>query len=91
MHRKLALVPGRDERDAAVQRVDHWHYAEHYCSARYGGHGRQVLEQEAGKEPCGVSQTDSFFPGSPIDFTLKLKEKADAYHTGCFDTFNMKS
>jgi hypothetical protein len=50
-----------------------------------------VLEQEAGKEPCGVSQTDSFFPGSPIDFTLKLKEKADAYHTGCFDTFNMKS
>jgi hypothetical protein len=50
-----------------------------------------VLEQQAGKEPCGTSQTDSFPPGSHINFTVKLKEKANAYHFGCFDTFSMKS
>jgi hypothetical protein len=50
-----------------------------------------VLEQQAGKEPCGASQTDSFSPGSHINVTVKLREQANAYHFGCFDTFNMKS
>jgi hypothetical protein len=49
------------------------------------------LEQPAGKEPCGVSQGDSFSPGSHINFTVRLHEAANAYHFGCFDTFSMKS
>lgn len=49
------------------------------------------LEQPAGKEACGASQTDSFSPGSHINFTVKLREQANAYHFGCFDTFSMKS
>jgi hypothetical protein len=49
------------------------------------------LEQPAGKEPCGASQTDSFSPGSHINVTVKLREQANAYHFGCFDTFSMKS
>jgi hypothetical protein len=49
------------------------------------------LEQAAGKEPCGTSQTDSFSPGSHINVTAKLREQANAYHFGCFDTFSMKS
>ena len=49
------------------------------------------LTQPAGQENCGVSQTDSFSPGSHINFTVRLHEQADAYHFGCFDTFSMKS
>jgi hypothetical protein len=49
------------------------------------------LSQPAGKENCGVSQTDSFSPGSHINVTVKLSEKAGAYHDGCFDSFSMKS
>jgi hypothetical protein len=49
------------------------------------------IEQPAGKEPCGTSQTDSFAPGSHINVTAKLREQANAYHFGCFDTFSMKS
>jgi hypothetical protein len=49
------------------------------------------LTQPAGKEPCGTSQTDSFSPGSHINITVTLKEQANAYHFGCFDTFSMKS
>ena len=45
----------------------------------------------AGREPCGAGQTFSFSPGSPIDFTVILREAATAYHRACFDTFNMKS
>ena len=40
---------------------------------------------------CGASQTDSFAPGSHINVTVKLREQANAYHDGCFDTFSMKS
>lgn len=50
-----------------------------------------VLSQPAGKEACGASQTDSFSPGSHINVTVKLREQANAYHDGCFDTFSMKS
>ena len=49
------------------------------------------LEQPAGKEPCGVSQGDSFSPGSHINFIVRLHEQPNAYHFGCFDTFSMKS
>ena len=49
------------------------------------------LTQPAGKEPCGVSQADSFSPGGHIVFTVRLHEQPDAYHFGCFDTFSMKS
>lgn len=49
------------------------------------------LEQPAGKEACGTSQTDSFSPGSHLNVTAKLREHADAYHFGCFDTFSMNS
>lgn len=49
------------------------------------------IEQPAGKEACGTSQTDSFSPGSHINFTVKLREQANAYHFGCFDTFSTKS
>jgi hypothetical protein len=49
------------------------------------------LEQPAGKEACGASQADSFSPGSHINVTVKLREQANAYHFGCFDTFSMKS
>jgi hypothetical protein len=49
------------------------------------------LSQPAGKDNCGVSQTDSFSPGSHINVTVKLSEKANAYHFGCFDSFSMKS
>jgi len=49
------------------------------------------LEQPAGKEPCGVSQADSFSPGSHINFIVRLHEQPNAYHFGCFDTFSMKS
>ena len=49
------------------------------------------ITQPAGKEPCGTSQTDSFSPGSHINVTAKLREHADAYHFGCFDTFSMNS
>jgi hypothetical protein len=45
----------------------------------------------SGREGCGTSQTFSFSPGSPIDFTVILREAATAYHGACFDTFNMKS
>jgi len=34
--------------------------------------------QPAGKEPCGVSQTDSFSPGSHINFTVRLHEQPSA-------------
>ena len=44
-----------------------------------------------GKENCGVSQTDSFSPGSHINVTVRLHEQPNAYHFGCFDTFSMKS
>src|SRR5215469_7139595 len=40
----------------------------------------------AGREPCGAGQTFSFSPGSPIDFTVILREAATAYHRACFDT-----
>lgn len=49
------------------------------------------IEQPAGKEPCGARQTDSFSPGSHISVTVKLREQPNAYHFGCFDTFNVKS
>ena len=49
------------------------------------------LTQPAGKEACGISQTDSFSPGSHINFTVRLHEQPNAYHFGCFDTFSMKS
>ena len=49
------------------------------------------LKQPAGKENCGVSQGDSFSPGSHINFTVRLHEQPNAYHFGCFDTFSMKS
>ena len=49
------------------------------------------LTQPAGKEACGTSQTDSFSPGNHISATVKLREQADAYHFGCFDTFSMRS
>jgi hypothetical protein len=49
------------------------------------------IEQPAGKEPCGASQTNSFAPGGHINVTVKLREQANAYHFGCFDTFSMKS
>jgi hypothetical protein len=49
------------------------------------------ITQPAGKEPCGASQTDSFSPGSHINVTVKLREQANAYHFGCFDTFSLKS
>ena len=49
------------------------------------------LEQPAGKEPCGVSQGDSFSPGSHINFTVRLHEQPNAYHFGCFDTFSVRS
>jgi hypothetical protein len=49
------------------------------------------LTQPAGQERCGVSQPESFSPGSHINFTVRLHEAADAYHSGCFDTFSMKS
>jgi hypothetical protein len=49
------------------------------------------LTQPAGKEACGTSQTDSFSPGSHISVTVKLREQANAYHFGCFDTFSMRS
>ena len=50
-----------------------------------------VLSMPAGKESCGTSQTDSFSPGSHINVTVKLREQANAYHFGCFDTFSMRS
>jgi len=49
------------------------------------------IEQPAGKEPCGANQTDYFSPGRHINVTVKLREQANAYHFGCFDTFSMKS
>ena len=49
------------------------------------------LTQPAGKEACGTSQTDSFSPGNHISATVKLREQANAYHFGCFATFNMSS
>ena len=49
------------------------------------------LEQPAGKEPCGTSQTGSCSPGSHINVTAKVREQPNAYHFGCFDTFSMKS
>ena len=49
------------------------------------------LEQPAGKEPCGISQTDSFSLGSHISVTVKLSEQANVYHFGCFDNFSMMS
>jgi hypothetical protein len=49
------------------------------------------IEQPAGKEACGTSQTGSFSPGSNINVTVKLREQADTYHFGCFDTFSMRS
>ena len=49
------------------------------------------LTQPAGKEACGTSQTDSFSPGNHISATVKLREQADAYHFGCFDTFSLRS
>jgi hypothetical protein len=49
------------------------------------------LTQPAGKEACGTSQTGSFSPGSNINVTVKLREQADTYHFGCFDTFSMRS
>ena len=49
------------------------------------------LEQPAGKEPCGTSQTGSFSPGSHINVTVKLSEQANTYHFACFDTFSMRS
>ena len=49
------------------------------------------LTQPAGQERCGVSQPDSFSPGSHINFTVRLHEQPNAYHSGCFDTFSMKS
>lgn len=48
------------------------------------------LGQPAGKDSCGVSQAYSFSRGSHINVTVKLREQADAYHFGCFDTFSMK-
>ena len=50
-----------------------------------------VLSMPAGKESCGTSQTDSFSPGNHISATVKLREQADAYHFGCFDTFSLRS
>ena len=49
------------------------------------------LTQPAGKENCGISQTDPFSPGSHINVTVRLHEQPNAYHSGCFDTFSMKS
>ena len=49
------------------------------------------ITQPAGKEACGTSQTSSFSPGSHINVAVKLREQADAYHFGCFDTFSMRS
>ena len=49
------------------------------------------LTQPAGKENCGISQTDPFSPGSHINVTVRLHEQPNAYHFGCFDTFSMKS
>ena len=49
------------------------------------------IKQPAGKEACGASQADSFAPGGHINVTVKLREQPDAYHSGCFDTFSMKS
>ena len=49
------------------------------------------LTQPSGKGGCGTSQTDSFSQGSPINFTVTLKEQPNAYHSVCFDTFSMKS
>ena len=49
------------------------------------------LTQPAGKENCGISQTDPFSPGSHINVTVRLHEQPNAYHFGCFDSFSMKS
>ena len=49
------------------------------------------LKQPAGQENCGVIQGDSFAPGSHINFTVRLHEQPNPYHSGCFDTFSMKS
>ena len=49
------------------------------------------IEQPAGKEPCGANQTDYFSPGRHINVTVKLREQANAYHFGCFDTFSRGS
>ena len=49
------------------------------------------ITQPAGKEACGTTQTGSFSPGSNINVTVKLREQADAYHFGCFDTFSVRS
>ena len=49
------------------------------------------LRQPAGQDFCATSQTDSFSPGSRINVTVKLHEQPNAYHSGCFDSFSMKS
>ena len=49
------------------------------------------LKQPAGQENCGVIQGDSFAPGSHINFTVRLHEQPNPYHSGCFDTFSVKS
>jgi hypothetical protein len=44
-----------------------------------------------GAKGCGTSETDSFSPGSHINFTLKVNSKANAHHDGCSATFSMRS
>jgi hypothetical protein len=49
------------------------------------------LSSNPGPKGCGTSEADSFSPGSHINVTVKLRLHPDAYHNGCFATFNMTS
>jgi hypothetical protein len=45
-----------------------------------------------GSPPCGKSETDSFAPGSGINFTVRLNVKpSGSYGDGCRASFSMKS
>jgi len=44
-----------------------------------------------GSPPCGKSETDSFRPGSGINFTVRLDVKSRTYSDSCKASFTMKS
>jgi hypothetical protein len=44
-----------------------------------------------GSPPCGTSGTDSFPPGSGINFTVRLDIKSRTYGDSCRASFTMKT
>jgi hypothetical protein len=51
-----------------------------------------IMDISSGRQGCGTSQTESFSPGSGINFTLKLDIQPGGYFNyGCRASFNMKS